>query len=260
MGNPAWVVRDCRGGRIQVTDAEETTAKPRAPRAVKGGDTRTVVQRLLDIANEVGVLEPQSAPGGGIKFKYRGIDSTVAHLSPLLNKHGVIVVPHSTFENLDIRTLADGRAVTKAEVIVTYRFYGADGDYVEAQTPGQADDYADRSTAQAMSVAFRTLLLQTFHIPAFGEDPEESGEKVATTRAQPGNAKIAGAQASAAKVNASAGAAKELRERILEAGKARAIEGKELTDHAKAVTGKDTEAWWDDLSELQKILNSFQAG
>jgi hypothetical protein len=243
-----------------MSDTEEVTTKTRAPRAKAEVDTRTVVQRMLDIANEVGILEPQSAPGGGIKFRYRGIDSTVAHISPLLNQHKVIVVPTQTNHILEQRGMADGRVWTKAQVEVTYRFYGPDGDFIEVQTPGQADDLADRSTAQAMSVALRTALLQTFHIAAFGEDPEESGEKVVQARANGGsnNAKIAGAQAKAAAAPASAAAAEAIRQQILEAGKARALEGKDLTDHARVVTGKETDAWWDDLGELTKILNSFQ--
>ena len=46
---------------------------------------------------------------------------------------------------------------------------------ITATTGGLANDYADRSTAQAQSVAFRVALLQTFALPTHSPEPEQTG-------------------------------------------------------------------------------------
>ena len=152
----------------------------------ESADKRTIVQRILDIAKDVGVLEPERA--GGVPFAFRGIDAVVAKLTPLLNDHGVFVMPIQSVQVLSQRDVGN-KTVTKADLAVTYRFYGAEGDYLDAEVPGQADDFADRSTAQAMSVAYRILLLQVFHIAAFGNE-EAASEETKNARETAGAAKV----------------------------------------------------------------------
>lgn len=145
-------------------------------------DSRTIFQRINDITRSIGVLEPQKAPGGGIAFSYRGVDATVAHLSPLLAEHGVFAAPN-VLSHLVTERESGARVIKTTQVEVKFVFYGELGDTIEVTTAGLADDFADRSTAQAMSVAYRIALLQLFHIPAFGKDPEETGQVVQDGRA-----------------------------------------------------------------------------
>lgn len=162
--------------------AEQAEKKPRATAAK---DTRTVFERIIDITRAMPVLEPAKAPGGGIAFKYRGVDATVAHVTPLLNEHGVFITPSGIEHIVTENQLANGKTVKTSQVITTFTVYGALGDSFTVQTAGLADDFSDRSAAQAQSVAYRVALLQLFHIPASGKDPEETGQEVEDGRAAP---------------------------------------------------------------------------
>lgn len=215
-------------------------------------DKRTIVQRLLDIAKEVGVLEPEKT--GGVPFAFRGIDATVAKLAPLLNKHGVIVVPTGTKQMLTQRDVGS-KVVTKADIEVTYRFYGAEGDFIDADVAGQADDFADRSTAQALSVAYRIALLQVFHIAAFGNE-EAASEETKNTREAAGAAKVATARATTA-AKPKADPVEQMRSAIVAAAGAKGWEPDRINEFANDLTGKPMEQWFNDADDLNLILSKI---
>jgi hypothetical protein len=58
------------------------------------------------------------------------------------------------------------------KVKVTYTFIGANGDAIKATVVGEAMDSGDKATAKAMSVAFRTALLQALSLPTDELDPD----------------------------------------------------------------------------------------
>ena len=105
-------------------------------------------------------------------FKFRGIDAVVNAVGPALRKHGVVVVPH--LQNCDYVsfTSSKGTQMMCCRVIVTYQFVGPGRDFLEATVPGEAFDAGDKSTAKAMSVAFRTALLQALTLPTDDLDPD----------------------------------------------------------------------------------------
>ena len=151
--------------------------------ALKNAATETVVpddlnifQRISLVSKEAGALAPK-AGGGGVPFPFRGIDSTINHLAPFLTKYGIVVVPTTVVHQVD--HLENGnRVVTWSEVVNQYTFYAPDGSNVVTTVPGIASDFADRSTAQAMSVALRIALLQTFTLPTQSPEPEVTGQAV----------------------------------------------------------------------------------
>lgn len=215
-------------------------------------DSRTVVQRILAIAKEIGVIELQKK--GGVPFAYRGIDDVVAHLAPLLNKHGVFIVPTDALQSLSQQPAAN-KTLTKADLTVTYRFYGAQGDYVEAQVPGQADDFADRSTAQAMSVAFRILLLQAFHIPAFGNEEQASQDTMAARGENPKVNAARGAAAGAGGAAPGQNPLAILQKQVSEAGATNGFSGQDLNSLGEEISGKTVAAeWFADPSVLAQML------
>lgn len=131
-----------------------------------------IFQIIDRISAEAGALAPESK--GGVPFAFRGIDGTVAHLSPLLRKYGVVVVPNVVQK--DVSSAPSGnKVVTTTDLTTEFTFYAPDGTHVVAKTAGLANDYADRSTAQAQSVAFRVALLQTFALPTHSPEPEQTG-------------------------------------------------------------------------------------
>lgn len=147
----------------------------------------SIFERINLISQEAGALAPEQK--GGVPFAFRGVDGTVAHLTPFMHKYGVFVVPAGITHIVTEREVADkqgnptGRVVKTSQVEQKWDVYGPDGYGFTAETAGLADDFADRSTAQAQSVAYRVALLQIFHLPTHDKEPEERGEEVQRERA-----------------------------------------------------------------------------
>lgn len=151
----------------------EDTAKNTLP--------RNIFDIIPRIADEAGALAPQDS--GGVPFKFRGVDQVVAHLAPLLDKYKVFQTARVVDKNTSARELENkdgtktGKAVTQTDLTIEYTFWAPDGSSVATQAAGLAQDYADRSAAQAQSVAYRVALLQLFHLPTHDKEPEQVGEE-----------------------------------------------------------------------------------
>lgn len=106
-------------------------------------------------------------------FSFRGFDAVVNAVGPVFRTHGVVVgseVLAHTFDEVEV-----GKARTPmghAMVTVRYRFYGPAGDYVEASAAAEAMDSGDKATPKAMSVAYRTALIQALCLPTDEVDPD----------------------------------------------------------------------------------------
>ena len=131
-----------------------------------------IAQALSEIMKAVGAIakkDKNTSQG----FNFRGIDSVVNAVSPALQKFGVVVVP--SVEEYEYQTVEIGRnrtAMGHVKVKVTYTFIGANGDAIKATVVGEAMDSGDKATAKAMSVAFRTALLQSLALPTDEVDPD----------------------------------------------------------------------------------------
>ena len=131
-----------------------------------------IAQALSEVMKAVGGIakkDRNQAQG----FNFRGIDSVVNAVSPQLQKFGVIVVP--SVEDYSYDTVEIGRnrtAMGHVKVKVTYTFIGANGDAIKSTVVAEAMDSGDKATAKAMSVAFRTCLLQTLALPTDEPDPD----------------------------------------------------------------------------------------
>lgn len=105
-------------------------------------------------------------------YSFRGIDAVMNAVGPALREHRVVPVPVKTeTQYRDVRTSRD-KPARECTVTVTYRFYGPLGDYVEAEAPGESMDSGDKGTPKAMSVAYRTCLLQLLCIPTDEPDAD----------------------------------------------------------------------------------------
>jgi len=106
-------------------------------------------------------------------FNFRGIDSVVNAVSPALRKHGVVVVPCLNDCIYDTITIGSARTqMGHVRVNVTYTFFAPDGSSVATTVCAESMDSGDKATAKAMSVAFRTALLQTLCLPTDESDPD----------------------------------------------------------------------------------------
>lgn len=114
----------------------------------------------------------QSEGKGSHKFSFRGIDTVMNAVGPVLREHKVIVFPISVeAKHRDYLDKSD-RTVHEAIVTVGYRVVGPAGDHFDGMSIGESSDYSDKATTQAMSVAYRTFLLQSLTMPTDEPDPD----------------------------------------------------------------------------------------
>ncbi|MEV0584044.1 ERF family protein [Nonomuraea sp. NPDC050310] len=131
-----------------------------------------IYQALAQVMKKVrSVAKRDKNDHGG--YVFRGVDAVVNAVGPKLRDVGVIVVP--IVEDSSYGTVEVGRNRTQmghAQVTVTYRFYGPDGSHLDCRVPGEAMDSGDKAMSKAMSVAFRTALLQALCLPTDDPDPD----------------------------------------------------------------------------------------
>lgn len=113
------------------------------------------------------------------RFNFRGVDDVMNAVGPALRRHGVSVVPVA----VDLRTrdaqTTQGKAAHETMVVVTYTIHGPAGDSMPGAAAGESLDSGDKATPKAMSVAYRTFLLQALCLPTMDTDPDaQSYERV----------------------------------------------------------------------------------
>jgi hypothetical protein len=138
--------------------------------------TGTVVERLALVMNDVQAVK-KGDRNQQQNFNFRGIDSVINAVGPALRAHGVVAVPVnvlSAFEQYETKTKTQMR---NCVLTITWRFYGPAGDFIEAQTMGEASDAGDKSVPKAHSVAYRILLLQALCIPTDEPDPDSQAHE-----------------------------------------------------------------------------------
>lgn len=143
-------------------------------------DKPTVVEALALVMEDVQAVRKadRNTQQGYI---FRGIDAVVNAVGPAFRKHGVIAVPTKTEARYRDVTTNTGKPSRECTVIVTYRFYGPAGDFIDCEVPGESMDFGDKGAPKAMSVAYRIALLQALCIPTDEPDPDaqsyERGEE-----------------------------------------------------------------------------------
>ena len=129
------------------------------------------IQAVMKDAQALGKGERNAQQG----FNFRGVDSVMNLIGPLLRKHGAFIVPELVSHRYETAQQEGKRGpqyVTRSVVTVAYHWHGPDGSTVTGTVAGEAFDYGDKATSKAMSVAFRTYLLQTLTLPTNEPDPD----------------------------------------------------------------------------------------
>lgn len=132
----------------------------------------SIGQALVAVKRDVGAVR-KGERNTKHNFSFRGIDAVVNAVSGALIQHGVTVYPAAV--NAEYGTIEAGNNRTTmghVTVKVTYRWLGPAGDYIDSVVPGEAMDSGDKAGAKAMSVAYRTALLQTLTLPTDETDPD----------------------------------------------------------------------------------------
>jgi hypothetical protein len=131
----------------------------------------TIHQALNAAMLEVGAVGKDSF-NEQQRFNFRGIDAVVNAVAPAFRAHGIVVTPVLSKIDYTTVTTAKGSQMSAVRVIVEYVFSGPEGDAISAIVAAEAFDSGDKATAKAMSVAYRTALLQTLCLPTDEPDPD----------------------------------------------------------------------------------------
>lgn len=132
----------------------------------------------MAVMKDVGVIE-KSDFNSHFNFKFRGIETVLDRVAPLLRQHGVLVRP----ELRGLQHFQLGANGSKIIVTVAYDFTHVEsGEVWTAVVPGEANDTQDKATSKAMAVAWRTALIQALSI-ATGERDPHAGDPVGRKRA-----------------------------------------------------------------------------
>lgn len=108
------------------------------------------------------------------RFLFRGIDAVVNAVGPILREHHVIVVPQVRDVSYVTVQTSTGKPATACRVLVDYVFSAPDGSSITATVAAEAWDHGDKAAPKAMSIAFRTALLQALALPT--DDPEPDAQ------------------------------------------------------------------------------------
>ena len=93
-------------------------------------------------------------------------------VGPALRKYGAFVSPVIDSITYDSAPSKAGGTLNMARVVVSYAVHGQKGEPILGSVAAEAFDSGDKATAKAMSVAYRTFLLQILCLPTDEPDPD----------------------------------------------------------------------------------------
>ena len=106
-------------------------------------------------------------------FNFRGVDAVMNAVGPALRRHGVSVVPVAVSSLVaSTYTTKSGTSMRDVTLLATYAITGPAGDSMPGGAAGEASDAGDKAVPKAMSVAYRTFLLQALCLPTQDTDPD----------------------------------------------------------------------------------------
>jgi hypothetical protein len=146
----------------------ETSAVPAPP--------LTAVQCITAVMQTIGAVGKSgraAASQGG--YEYRRFDDIVNAAQPAMAAVGLVLITDEVLsvDYVEVETGSRRTAMASVRVRVRYRWYGPGGDFVLAESVGEAMDSGDKATSKAMTVCYRTCITQTFALPTASKDPEE---------------------------------------------------------------------------------------
>lgn len=147
------------------------------PDQPEGEQERTgdVVEALRRARRDMGYVRKRLRfSQGNTRYDYRGIDQVVNATRPVLERHGITLVPSvADYQGRDVMRSTGSRS-HESTVIMEYWVFGPAGDMLEkpVRVVGQALNTSDKDAAAAQSVAMRVALVQLLHIATGDPDPD----------------------------------------------------------------------------------------
>jgi hypothetical protein len=104
-------------------------------------------------------------------FNFRSSETINRVLSPVLAKHGVVLVPKSTVREV-VASPAMKDGWQDVYLTIDWTIYGPDGSSITARTNGVGRDKVDRGANKAATQAYKYLVLQLFGIADKDDDSD----------------------------------------------------------------------------------------
>lgn len=152
----------------------------------------TVYEALTRIIADLpGIGKEGRGPADQGRYAYRGIEQITSHVSVLLAKHGVVVVPSATVLS---HIGAPGMKETWTDITlqVAWTIVGPDGSIMPAQTIGIGRDSGDKGANKAMSQAYKYLWLDLLCIADTKDDSDGADYSAGVAPDPPAFVKTAG--------------------------------------------------------------------
>lgn len=126
----------------------------------------TVHQAIRNVMADLGAItKSKTVTEGPARFKFRGVDDVMNALHDPLVKHGLTILPQVQERIQEARLTRSGQStMTVTHLRVRFLFTGPDGSETFAEAWGEGQDSGDKSTGKAHSMAYKSALLQAFHV------------------------------------------------------------------------------------------------
>jgi hypothetical protein len=133
---------------------------------------KAIANVMADISTE-GIAKTSKNQQQG--YNFRGIDAVYNALSPILARHGLVILPRVVEREFVERQTAAGKPIFYTTIAVEFDFVSAeDGSKHTIKTYGEAMDSADKSCNKAMSAAYKYACMQAFCIPTEGDNDADA--------------------------------------------------------------------------------------
>lgn len=133
-----------------------------------------VYQAITKVAYELsveGIAKAKENKAQG--FKFRGIDDVLNALSPKLAEAHLVILPNVLERVVSQHQTAKGGTLFFVALKVRYDLISADdGSKAEVHAYGEAMDSGDKATGKAMSMAYKSAMIQAFCIPTEADDSD----------------------------------------------------------------------------------------
>lgn len=133
---------------------------------------QNIIQTLMKVMQSVRAVG-KDGYNKGQNFPFRGIDGVMNAVGPAMREHGLVAIPTVVDKEVEYGATGSNKKMTIIRLTVDYTFLNLNGDSLTSRVVAEANDTADKATAKAMSVAFRTCLLQVLALPTQDKDPDE---------------------------------------------------------------------------------------
>lgn len=158
---------------------DEGLAEDAPPEIPSSPADATIHQRMVAILSELPAIG-RGEYNEQQKFHFRGYDSMMNALNPLLGKHGVYFIPEVLERITGERTTGSGKTMYEVNLHIRYTFFGLLGDSVQATGWGEGTDLGDKATNKATTAAIKYVLDKVFAIST-KETSDADGEPVEET-------------------------------------------------------------------------------